>query len=223
MTAPRLKKADQIRLLQAVIAFYPDAQPTLVAHDPFEILVAVLLSAQTTDVAVNAVTPKLFAAYPDAETMAQATVAEIEPLIDRLGLYHNKAKYLSALSQALVKQYHGQVPNTKAALTALPGVGPKTATVVLTDAFAVPGVAVDTHVSRIIKGFGMVPQRATPVQIQARLETLMPPETWINLHRALIRLGREWLTARQPRLPQTAPWPEFAPYYRPLRAAKRSE
>lgn len=219
MSAPRLKQVDQIRLLQAVIALYPDAQPTLVAHNAFEILVAVLLSAQTTDVAVNAVTPQLFAAYPDAAAMAQAQVTEIEPLIDRLGLYHNKAKYLSALSQALVAQYQGRVPATKTALTALPGVGPKTATVVLTDAFGVPGVAVDTHVSRIIKGFGMVPQKATPVQIQARLEALMPPETWINLHRALIRFGREWLTAKQPRLPQMAPWPEFAPYYRPLREA----
>lgn len=208
---------DQARaMLNAVLALYPDAQPTLTAHDPFEILVAVMLSAQTTDVAVNAVTPKLFAAYPDAAAMAQASIPAIEAKIDRLGLYRVKAKHLQALSAQLVAQHAGAVPNDRAALEALPGVGQKTATVVLTDAFGVPGIAVDTHVTRIIRGFGIVPNDAKPPAIQAKLESLMPPANWINLHRALIRLGREWLTARKPELPPGEDWVAFGKFYAPL-------
>ncbi|MFD1485674.1 endonuclease III domain-containing protein [Lacticaseibacillus baoqingensis] len=206
--------------LNAVLARYPNAQPTLTAHDPFEILVAVMLSAQTTDVAVNAVTPKLFAAYPDPQHMAQASITEIEAYIDRLGLYHNKAKYLKALSTKLLTDFDGVVPQTYQELTSLPGVGRKTATVVRTDAFNIPGIAVDTHVSRIIKGFGIVAATATPDQIQARLETLMPQSTWITLHRALIRVGREWLTAKNPQLPPE--WQQFAPYYQPLQKAGKA-
>ncbi|WP_262314661.1 endonuclease III domain-containing protein [Lacticaseibacillus parakribbianus] len=205
-----------VKLLNLVLALYPGVPPTLNAKTPFQILVAVLLSAQTTDVAVNAVTPRLFAAYPDAAALAMATPAVIEPYIDRLGLYHNKAKYLVALSQALVTRYDGQVPESTKALVALPGVGPKTATVVRTDAFNIPGVAVDTHVSRIIRGFGIAPPNATPQAIQRRLEGLMPPATWINLHRALIRLGREWLTARNPKLPPGPAWAAFAADYKPV-------
>ena len=200
--------------LFAVVAKYPNAQPTLVAHNPFEILVAVMLSAQTTDVAVNAVTPALFAAYPDAAHMAQATPETLATYIDRLGLYRNKARYLQALSAKLVADFNGVVPKTYPELCSLPGVGRKTATVVRTDAFNIPGIAVDTHVSRIVKGFGIAAATATPDQIQARLQALMPPETWITLHRALIQVGRQWLTARNPQLPPE--WQRFAPYYAPL-------
>ncbi|WP_054662619.1 endonuclease III domain-containing protein [Lacticaseibacillus camelliae] len=205
------------QLLRLVLDLYPDPQPTLNATSPYQILVAVMLSAQTTDVAVNACTPALFAAYPTPAVMAAAPLAEIEAKIDRLGLYHNKAKYLKALSAALVDHFNGQVPQTYAALTSLPGVGRKTATVVRTDAFGIPGIAVDTHVSRIIKGFGIAPQKATPDQIQARLEHLMQPETWIRLHRGLIRLGREWLTARHPQLPPDPAWQAFKNEYKPLK------
>ncbi|WP_461214279.1 endonuclease III domain-containing protein [Lacticaseibacillus sp. GG6-2] len=204
----------------AVLQRYPNVPPTLNAKNPFEILVAVLLSAQTTDVAVNAVTPKLFAALPDAKAMAEATPEAIEPYIDRLGLYHNKAKYLHALSVQLVDRFDGAVPQTYAELTALPGVGRKTATVVRTDAFNLPGIAVDTHVSRICKGFAIVPASATPDQIQRRLESLMPQATWINLHRALIRVGREWLTARDPKLPPE--WERFAQWYQPLNKGEQA-
>ncbi len=127
------------QLLNQIMALYPNATPTLNSRNAFEILVAVLLSAQTTDVAVNAITPALFAKYPTPEAMASASVADIEALIDRLGLYKNKAKYLKAMSERLVTVYHGQVPNTRADLTSLAGVGQKTATVVLTDAFGIPG------------------------------------------------------------------------------------
>ncbi len=219
----KMTVAQARTLMGLVLKLYPEAQPTLNAESPFQILVAVMLSAQTTDVAVNACTPALFRAYPTPAAMATATPAELEPYIDRLGLYHNKAKYLQALSAALVAQFGGVVPQTYAELTQLPGVGRKTATVVRTDAFGVPGIAVDTHVSRIIKGFGLVPQRATPTQIQAYLEHLMPPDTWINLHRALIRLGREWLSARRPELPPGADWQAFAGYYRPLQRRPTNE
>ncbi|KRK73298.1 endonuclease III domain-containing protein [Lacticaseibacillus nasuensis] len=212
-----MNDTQAVAMLNAVLRLYPNAQPTLTATTPFEILVAVMLSAQTTDVAVNAVTPKLFAAYPDAAHLAQATVAQIEPYIDRLGLYHVKAQHLQAMSQQLDSEFGGAVPGTRAELMALPGVGQKTATVVLTDAFGVPGIAVDTHVTRIIRGFGIVGPTATPTQIQAKLEALMPEDTWINLHRALIRLGREWLTARHPQLPPGADWAAFGEAYAPLK------
>ncbi|WP_057894131.1 endonuclease III domain-containing protein [Lacticaseibacillus brantae] len=196
--------------------YYLDATPTLNARNPFEIVVAVSLSAQTTDVAVNAVTPKLFAQFPTAEAMSQANVTDIENLIDRLGLYKNKAKHLKQMSTQLVTNYHGQVPDDFAALTSLAGVGQKTATVVLSDAFNHPGIAVDTHVTRIVKGFGLVKQTATPAAIQEFLEDLMPEDMWINLHRSLIRFGRQWLTARAPQLPPGEQWQRFADYYRPL-------
>ena len=216
----RMTNARAQELLNLVLKLYPDPQPTLNAQTPYQILVAVMLSAQTTDVAVNACTPALFAAYPTPSAMAAAPIAAIEAKIDRLGLYHNKAKYLKALSAELVARFDSTVPQTYAELTSLPGVGRKTATVVRTDAFGIPGIAVDTHVSRIIKGFGIAPQKATPDQIQARLEHLMPPSTWIRLHRGLIRLGREWLTARHPQLPADPAWQAFKDDYSPLKEGK---
>lgn len=218
-----MKQADARALMHLVIDLYPGVPPTLTANNPFEILVAVMLSAQTTDVAVNAVTRKLFADLPTPQLMAQADIATLEGYIDRLGLYHNKAKYLQTMSRQLVEDFGGQVPSTRKELTSLAGVGQKTATVVLTDAFDVPGVAVDTHVSRIIKGFGLVPQSSTPAQIQTYLEKLMPQSTWINLHRALIRLGREWLTAVNPKWPPFDAWQPYQQFYRPLNQARKGQ
>ena len=195
------------QLFEQIMALYPDPQPTLQAQNPFQILVAVMLSAQTTDVAVNAVTPELFAAYPTPAAMAAASVTDIAKKISRLGLYRTKAAHLKALSAILVEKYDGQVP----------GVGKKTATVVLSDAFGIPGVAVDTHVSRIVKGLGLVSPKATPVQIQSRLETLMPKSTWIKLHRSLIRFGREHLRARDPQPPSGPEWTFLATHYAPLK------
>ena len=176
-----------------------------------------MLSAQTTDVAVNAVTPELFAAYPTPAAMAAASVTDISKKISRLGLYRTKAAHLKALSAILVEKYDGQVPANAADLVKLPGVGKKTATVVLSDAFGIPGVAVDTHVSRIVKGLGLVSPKATPVQIQSRLETLMPKSTWIKLHRSLIRFGREHLRARDPQPPSGPEWTFLATHYAPLK------
>lgn len=204
-------------LFEQIMALYPDPQPTLHAQNPFQILVAVMLSAQTTDVAVNAVTPELFAAYPTPAAMAAASVTDIAKKISRLGLYRTKAAHLKALSAILVEKYDGQVPANAADLVKLPGVGKKTATVVLSDAFGIPGVAVDTHVSRIVKGLGLVSPKATPVQIQSRLETLMPKSTWIKLHRSLIRFGREHLRARDPQPPSGPEWTFLATHYAPLK------
>ena len=216
MASKRMTKALAREFFTQVSDYYPNATPTLDARNPFEIVVAVSLSAQTTDVAVNAVTPKLFAQYPTPAGMSQADVADIEHLIDRLGLYKNKAKHLKQMSTQLVELYHGQVPDNFEALTSLSGVGQKTATVVLSDAFNHPGIAVDTHVTRIVKGFGLVKQSATPAAIQTYLEALMPQSMWINLHRSLIRFGRQWLTARAPQLPPGEIWQRFAEYYRPM-------
>lgn len=213
--------AEARQLFNQIMALYPDPEPTLHATNPFEILVAVMLSAQTTDVAVNAVTPALFAAYPTPEAMAAAPVTDIAEKISRLGLYRTKAAHLKALSAILVQSYAGKVPADAADLVKLPGVGKKTATVVLSDAFGIPGVAVDTHVSRIVKGLGLVSPKATPVQIQKRLEALMPKSTWIKLHRSLIRFGREHLRAQDPKIPAGSEWSFLAEHYAPLKEAAK--
>lgn len=215
-----MSNSRTVEILTAINDYYPHAESALKATDPFQILVAVVLSAQTTDVAVNAVTPALFAALPTPAAMAAADVETISRYINRLGLYHNKARFLHGLSAQLVSRFGGQVPKTRVELTSLPGVGQKTATVTLANAFSIPGIAVDTHISRITKGFHMVPATAMPAQIQAKLERLMPQSTWINLHRALILMGRQWLTARNPQLPAGKPWTDFAKDYQPLKEAK---
>ena len=142
-------------ILDEMEKIFPDAKCELYHESPFQLIVAVVLSAQTTDAMVNKVTPALFKAYPTAETMAEATVSELEPYIKRIGLYRNKARSISNLSKDLVERYHGQVPYTYKDLMSLAGVGRKTANVVRSVAFDIPSFAVDTHVNRVSKRLGL--------------------------------------------------------------------
>lgn len=183
-------------VLKKIVALYPDAKGELQWDTVFHLLCAVLMSAQTTDKMVNSVTPKFNQDYPDSFTLAKAPIADIEDHIKTIGLYHTKAKHLKETAKIISDTYHGQVPRDKNKLMELPGVGEKTANVVLAEAFGVPAIAVDTHVLRIAKRFKIVKENATPHQVEKRLESLLPKDQWVKTHHAMIFFGRYTMSAR---------------------------
>src|SRR3982074_2252390 len=169
--------------------------------NPFQMLVATILSAQTTDRSVNSVTPALFARYPDAAALAHANPADVEAIIKPTGFFHVKAKTIIAASAALIERFHGEVPPRIDDLVTLPGVGRKTANVVLGVAFGIPGFAVDTHVNRLTRRLG--PTKSTdPVKIEAEATKMLPPAEWTGLSLRLILRGRRICLARTPRCPE---------------------
>lgn len=176
---------------------YPDAESELDFSGAFQCLIATLLSAQATDVSVNLATPSLFGAYPDAFALAAATPEEVEPYIRTIGLYRTKARNSVRTAQLLVEKHGGEVPSTMGELLDLPGVGRKTANVVLANAFGVPAIAVDTHVGRVARRLGFT-KETNPDKVEADLRALFPPEEWIFLHHALIFHGRRVCHARNP-------------------------
>ncbi len=176
---------------------YPDARCALDHVDPFQLVVATILSAQCTDARVNLTTPALFARFPDAASLAEAPLVELEALIRSTGFYHNKARNLVGLGQALMARHDGLVPSDPKALGALPGVGQKTANVVLANAFGVPALAVDTHIFRVARRLGLS-KATTPEKVEADLCDLFPREDWIELHHQLIFHGRRVCDARRP-------------------------
>ncbi len=176
---------------------YPDARCALDHADPFQLVVATILSAQCTDARVNLTTPALFARFPDAASLAGARLEELEGLIRSTGFYHNKARNLIGLGQALLARHGGAVPSDPAALGALPGVGQKTANVVLANAFGVPALAVDTHIFRVARRLGLS-KATTPEKVEADLCRHFPREDWIELHHQLIFHGRRVCDARRP-------------------------
>ncbi|MGT2847239.1 endonuclease III [Streptococcus massiliensis] len=185
-----LSKKRARKVLEEIIALYPDAKPSLDFSNHFELLVAVMLSAQTTDAAVNKATPALFAAFPTPQAMAEATEAEIAGYISRLGLYRNKAKFLKKCAQQLLDDFGGQVPQTRTELESLAGVGRKTANVVMSVGFGIPAFAVDTHVERICKHHDIVKKSATPLEVEKRVMEVLPKKEWLPAHQALIYFGR---------------------------------
>lgn len=176
---------------------YPEALCALVHDNPFQLLVATILSAQSTDEMVNKVTPGLFAVFPDALSMARATPLEIEPLIQNLGLFRSKAKNLAGMAAALLERHGGEVPMSHAELTALPGVGRKTANVVRSVAFDLPGLPVDTHVGRISILLGLTTE-TDPVKVEHALGKMLPPADWGDFSLRLILHGRAICVARRP-------------------------
>lgn len=201
MTLSRESKARKRERAALVLAelkeLYPDARSELDFTSPFQCLIATLLSAQATDVSVNLATPALFAKYPDAHSLAAATPEEVEPFIKTIGLFRTKAKNSVATARLLVEHHGGQVPGSMEALIVLPGVGRKTANVVLANAFGQPAIAVDTHVGRVARRLGF--SKATdPDKVEADLMALFPKEEWIFLHHALILHGRRVCHARKP-------------------------
>jgi len=193
--AARRDRAE--RVLATLIGSYPDAATELEFGTPFELLIATILSAQATDVSVNAATPALFKAYPDARRLGQATAQEIEPFIRTIGLFRTKAKNIVAAAKRLVESHGGEVPDDFDALLALPGVGRKTANVVASNAFGRPGIAVDTHVGRLARRLKFS-RHDDPNKVERDLEALFPEDRWTFLHHALILHGRRVCHARGP-------------------------
>jgi len=176
---------------------YPDAQPALHFENAYQLLVAVILSAQCTDVKVNMVTPALFAAYPDAAALAKAAPEEIEPFIRTCGIYRNKARNLAATARELVSRFGGEVPDDHDALTSLPGVGRKTANVVMSCAFGADAIAVDTHVFRVSNRLGLA-DAPDVLRTEEQLMRSIPKEAWSRAHHWLIFHGRRVCAARKP-------------------------
>ena len=190
-------KPDASQIQSRLRAAYPDARCALDHVDPFQLVVATILSAQCTDARVNLTTPALFARFPDAASLAEARQEDVESLIRSTGFYHYKAKNLIGLGQALMARHGGRVPSDPAALGALPGVGQKTANVVLANAFGVPALAVDTHIFRVARRLGLS-KATTPEKVEADLCRTFPREDWIELHHQLIFHGRRTCDARRP-------------------------
>lgn len=176
---------------------YPELKVPLHNRNTFELLIAVILSAQCTDEAVNRATPELFRRYPDPQSLAQASTAEVEQLIRTLGLFRSKAKALKECARRLVEEFGGKVPATMGELIRLAGVGRKTANVILGHAFDTPGIIVDTHCKRLSQRLGLTREQ-DPTKIEGDLSRLLPPKEWTGFSHRLIIHGRRVCYARKP-------------------------
>ena len=185
------------RINRELALLYPDAHTELNFSTPLELLVATVLSAQTTDKRVNLVTPTLFARYPTAADYAGADRDELEKIIQSTGFYRNKANSLIGLGQALCERFGGEVPAKLKDLVTLPGVGRKTANVVLGNAFGIPGITVDTHFGRLARRFGWTTD-TDPVKVEAEVATLIPRRDWTDLSQRMIWHGRRICHSRLP-------------------------
>lgn len=199
------KKLKANEILDKLDEMFPDAHCELNYRNPFELTVAVVLSAQTTDVSVNRVTPTLFSKYPDAASMSRAPIEELQECIRTIGLYRNKAKSIKGLSQGIMELYHGVVPKTMEELTRLPGVGRKSANVILSECFDVPSIAVDTHVERVSKRLGLAKAEDSVLQVEESLMKRIEKNRWSHAHHLLIFFGRYCCKAKNP-LCETCPF-----------------
>ncbi|MGN7386596.1 endonuclease III [Sporosarcina sp. SAFN-015] len=177
---------------------FPDAHCELVHENAFELLVATLLSAQCTDVLVNRVTADLFKKYKTPEDYLAVDIEELQNDIRSIGLYRNKAKNIQALSALLIEEFDGVVPADRDLLTTFPGVGRKTANVVVSNAFGIPAMAVDTHVERVAKRLGMNRWKDTPLMVEEKIMRWTPMEKWTDTHHQIIFFGRYHCKAQNP-------------------------
>lgn len=185
-------------VLEALDELFPDAHCELEHADNYQMAVAVVLSAQTTDASVNRVTPALFEQYPDAFALAQADLPDIERCIASLGLYRNKAKAIQGMARGMVERFDGAVPDTMEELVSLPGVGRKCANVIMSECYGLPALAVDTHVSRVSRRLGLAKPEDTLLDVETKLKRKIPKERWIKTHHQLIFFGRYLCHARNP-------------------------
>ncbi len=193
---PKAKPANEI--LDILEELFPDAKAELDFSNSYELAIAVILSAQTTDISVNKVTPALFKAYPHPKDLAEAPLSEIESYIRTLGLYRNKAKSLKGFGKALVENFDSQLPNTRKELISLPGVGRKTANVILSVAFGIPAIAVDTHVHRTSMRLYLAKKNATVWETEQALMKKIDQSRWNHAHHLLIFFGRYLCKAQNP-------------------------
>lgn len=180
---------------------YPDAKCSLDYETPLQLLIATILSAQCTDERVNKVTPELFRRFPTAQSLAGASQAEVESIIQSTGFFRNKAKNIRGCCAKLVAEHGGEVPQTMEELLELPGVARKTANVVLGNAFGVPGLPVDTHVGRLSRRMGLS-ESDNPVKVEQDLHALLPAKEWTMFSHRMIYHGRKVCLARSPRCPE---------------------
>ncbi len=184
-------------MYKVLIKRYPSIHCELDFTTPFELLVATVLSAQCTDRRVNAITPRLFKKFGTPKKMAKASIVDVEEIIEPLGFFHVKARYLKELSEILMYDHNGDVPPVLADLVKLPGVGRKTATVVLGNAFGIPGITVDTHFGRLVRRFGWT-DLEDPGQVERAVGELIPEKEWTNLSQRIIWHGRRICHSRKP-------------------------
>ena len=185
-------------LLEYLDELFPSARCELFYSKDYELVIAVMLSAQTTDKSVNAVTPILFNKYPSLEALDKAPLEDIEEILKPIGLYKNKAKNLKGIVKDLLERFDGVVPSNKDELMTLPGVGNKTAGVIRAEIFQIPDLPVDTHILRISKRLKLANKDDEPIDVERKLKTLISEERWIKSHHQLIHFGRYFCTARNP-------------------------
>jgi endonuclease III len=194
-------KQKMRHILDIIAEMFPDAHCELNHENPFELTIAVLLSAQCTDETVNKVTASLFQKYKTPHDYLAVPLAELEHDIRRIGLFRSKASNIQKLSRILIDKYEGGVPETHEGLTELPGVGRKTANVVMSNAFGVPAIAVDTHVERVSKRLGIAKPDDTVLAVEQKLMKLVPRDEWTLTHHRLIFFGRYHCKAQSPQCP----------------------
>lgn len=222
MSMKELKKPKRIptkRILSILKEMYPDAHCELNYRNPFELLIATILSAQSTDRQVNLLTKDLFAQFPTPEAFLTLSADQLAEHIHGLGLYRNKSKNILATCRILVEQYGGEVPREREKLEALPGVGRKTANVVLSNAFGVPALAVDTHVHRVANRLALADSE-NPLETERQLCKRVPKKDWSDTHHQLIWHGRRRCTARRPKCEQ-CDLSSFCWYYKKVLAVEK--
>lgn len=212
-------KERRLKILEILAETHPDAQCELNHETPFELLIATILSAQATDVRVNMVTERLFKKYNTPEAFAALTESELEEEIKEIGLFRSKAKNIIATSRKLIEEFDGEVPQRREDLESLPGVGRKTANVVMSTAFDIPAIAVDTHVFRVARRLGLVYRAKTPLDTEKQLMKNIPKEKWSPAHHWLIFHGRRICSARAPRC-DVCPLLPYCPEGRKLTRSK---
>ena len=209
----RLGRERLRKVLVIIGEMYPDAHCELDYQTPFQLLVAVILSAQTTDKSVNKVTPQLWQHYPTIADLAAANVVDVENDLRTIGLYKNKARNIVKTARAVLQYFYGVVPKTHKELESLPGVGRKTANVVLAEIYKVPSIAVDTHVSRVAKRLNISAQDASVTEIEHDLMKKIPKRDWIVTHHRLIFFGRYFCLAKNPKC-AICPVQSYCKYYK---------
>ena len=191
-------KEELTSILFEIEKMFPNAGCELNYNNVFELLIAVMLSAQTTDKSVNIVTPELFKKYPNAKTLGSACVEDVKEIIKRIGLYSTKSKNIIETSKILAEKYNGEVPCDLYELMTLPGVGRKTANVVMSEGFKIPRIAVDTHVERVSKRLGLVDNDSSVLDVELKLMELIDETKWHKSHHLLLFFGRYFCLAKKP-------------------------
>lgn len=194
-----ISKEKMSSISQYVDSLFPNAKCELFYSQDYELAIAVMLSAQTTDKAVNKVTQTLFKKYPTLESLNKAKIEDIEECIKSLGLYKNKAKNIKEMASILISDFSSKLPSDKTELQKLPGIGNKSAGVIRIEIFKIPDLPVDTHIIRITNRLGIANNKDEPIDIERKLKKLIPESSWIKTHHQLIHFGRYFCTAKSPK------------------------